>query len=61
MPWTKAEFFMNGTVKEWIDKAEGDFDIAQLALRAPGRPHYDAVCFHCQQCVENLLKAVLLH
>ena len=52
---------MNGTVKEWIDKAEGDFDVAQLALRAKLRPNYDAVCFHCQQCVEKLLKAVLLH
>ena len=52
---------MNGSVKEWIGKAEGDFDVAQLVLRAKLRPNYDAVCFHCQQCVEKLLKAVLLH
>ena len=52
---------MNGTVQEWVDKAEGDFDIAQLAMRAPGPPHYDAVCFHTQQCVEKLMKALLIH
>ena len=49
---------MNGTVREWIDKAEGDFDVAGLVLRAELRPNYDAVCFHCQQCIEKLLKAV---
>jgi len=52
---------MNGSVREWIAKAEGDFDVAQLALRAGVRPNYDAVCFHCQQCMEKLLKAVLIH
>ncbi len=52
---------MNGTVKEWIAKAEGDFDVAQLVLRADLRPNYDAVCFHAQQCVEKLMKAVLIH
>jgi len=52
---------MNGTVKEWIAKAEGDFGIAKLALRADLSPNYDAVCFHAQQCVEKLLKAVLIH
>jgi len=45
---------MNGSVKEWIAKAEGDFDVAQLALRSDLRPNYDAVCFHAQQCVENI-------
>ena len=52
---------LNGTVKEWIAKAEDDFDIAQLAMRAPDRPHYDAVCFHSQQCVEKLMKDLLIH
>ena len=35
---------MNGSVKDWIAKADGDFDVAQLALRAEHRPNYDAVC-----------------
>ena len=51
---------MNGTVKEWIAKAEDDFDVAQLALGAPGRPRYDAVCFHAQQCIEKLMKGLLV-
>lgn len=52
---------MNGSVKDWISKAEGDFDVAQLVLHSKLRPNYDAVCFHCQQCVEKLLKALLLN
>ncbi len=52
---------MNGTVKEWIAKAEEDFDVAQLAMSAPGRPRYDAVCFHAQQCIEKLMKGMLVH
>lgn len=52
---------MNGSVEEWVAKANGDFDVAQLVFRADFRPNYDAVCFHCQQCVEKLLKALLLH
>jgi HEPN domain-containing protein len=51
---------MNGTVREWIEKAEGDFDIALLAMHAPGRPHYDAVCFHAQQSIEKLMKGLLV-
>ncbi len=51
---------MNGTVREWIAKAEDDLDIAQLAMRASGRPHYDAVCFHAQQCIEKLMKGLLV-
>jgi len=51
---------MNGTTSEWVKKAEGDFNIAQLAVRADLSPNYDAVCFHCQQCVEKLIKAVLI-
>ncbi len=52
---------MNGSVNEWVAKSEGDFDIAQLALRPDLRPNLDAVCFHAQQCVEKLMKAVLMH
>ena len=44
---------------EWIAKAEGDFASACRELRARNHPNYDADCFHSQQCVEKLLKAVL--
>lgn len=51
---------MNGTVQEGVEKAEGDFDVAQLLLRRAGAQHYDIVCFHAQQAVEKLMKAVLI-
>jgi HEPN domain-containing protein len=57
-----AGFFMiNETVKEWIVKSEGDFTVALRERRARKSPNWDAVCFHSQQCVEKLLKALLIH
>lgn len=51
---------MNGVLKEWIDKAEGDFVVALREYRARKLPNHDAVCFHAQQCIEKYLKAVLV-
>jgi HEPN domain-containing protein len=51
----------NGTIEEWIAKAEGDFAVACREMRARKSPNYDAVCFHCQQCVEKLMKGLLIH
>ena len=50
---------MNPLVAEWISKAEGDFATARRELRARKDPNFDAVCFHCQQCAEKYLKALL--
>ncbi len=52
---------MNGTVREWLDKAAGDYRTADRELRSGPEANYDAVCFHAQQCVEKLMKAVLVH
>jgi HEPN domain-containing protein len=52
---------MNETVKEWIAKAHGDYRTASRELAATLEPNYDAVCFHAQQCLEKMFKAVLLH
>ena len=49
---------MNEVVQEWIDKAEGDYLTATREADA-SPPNYDAVCFHAQQCIEKLLKALL--
>jgi HEPN domain-containing protein len=49
------------TVKEWMAKAEGDFTVASREMRARKSPNYDAVCFHCQQCIEKPMKALLIH
>lgn len=53
--------YMNDTVKEWIDKAERDLATARRELAAVEQPNYDAVCFHAQQCIEKLMKALLIH
>ena len=51
---------MNEQVRAWIDKAEGDFETAARELGVSPRPNYDAVCYHCQQCIEKLLKGALI-
>jgi HEPN domain-containing protein len=52
---------MNETVREWLAKSEGDLLTAQREFAVDESPNYDAVCFHAQQCVEKLMKAVLIH
>ena len=51
---------MSEPVDEWIAKAEGDFDVAQREFSREDRRNLDAICFHAQQCVEKLMKAVLI-
>ncbi len=50
---------MNELTKEWVDKAENDFDSAYILLRIAEIPIPDSVAFHCQQCAEKYLKAFL--
>jgi HEPN domain-containing protein len=50
---------MNELVKEWINKAEGDYHSALREYRAKKFPNYDAAGFHAQQCAEKYLKAIL--
>lgn len=52
---------MNGTVREWLDKAEGDYRTARREFEAADLPSYDATCFHAQQFVEKLMKAIMIH
>jgi len=52
---------MNATVNEWVAKAEGDYRTAHRELHPAGTPNFDAVCFHAQQCVEKLMKALMIH
>jgi HEPN domain-containing protein len=50
---------MNPLTSEWVNKAEGDFRIANREIRSRNEPVYDGVCFHAQQCAEKYLKALL--
>jgi HEPN domain-containing protein len=47
------------TTREWVKKAEGDYDVVTVLLRSRKRSRYDPICFHAQQCVEKYLKARL--
>ncbi len=49
-----------GPVERIVSKAEGDFNSAVRELRARKSPNYDSACFHAQQCVEKLMKALLI-
>ncbi len=51
---------MNEIVREWIDKAGADFATARRELAVADAPNYDAVGFHAQQCVEKLMKGLLI-
>src|SRR5262245_26010869 len=49
---------MKKLTREWVRKAEGDY-IQATQNYASDKPVYDGVCFHCQQCAEKYLKALL--
>ena len=44
---------MNGTVKEWICKAEGDYATAARELRDTESRNYDVACFHASKARKN--------
>ena len=49
---------MKPETMEWIDKAEGDWTVAQREMRA-SNPVWNVVSFLAQQCAEKYLKAFL--
>src|SRR5437773_11694114 len=52
---------MNEIVREWLAKSEDDWRVARREFAADPDPSFDAACFHAQQCVEKLMKAVLIN
>jgi len=50
---------MKPLTREWVEKAEGDFQTAQREMRARKSPNFDSATFHAQQCAEKYLKARL--
>ena len=57
-PPKKEQCAMNPLTLEWVQKAEGDYTVAQQVLQGQN-PVNDAICFHAQQCIEKYLKAWL--
>ena len=54
---SREKFSMRRLTKGWVRKAEADFKtIKEIQHR---KDVYDVVCFHCQQCTEKYLKALL--
>src|SRR5258708_39603766 len=49
---------MKKLTREWVKKAEADFRAA-VRLSHGNDPLHDQVCFHCQQCAEKYLKALM--
>lgn len=47
-------------VIEWVGKAEQDYQTAETMAKKSRFPVPDVVGFHCQQCVEKYLKAILV-
>ena len=50
---------MRAPIEEWVFKAEEDYDSADVLLHGREAPITSTACFHCQQCAEKYLKAVL--
>ena len=50
---------MNPLTREWVEKAEEDFAVAQREAARGNPPPFNAICFHAQQCAEKYLKARL--
>ena len=46
--------------KKWIDKAEHDIIAAKHTVSLAEAGLTDIICFHCQQCAEKYLKALLV-
>jgi HEPN domain-containing protein len=51
---------MKPVTAEWVGKAEEDYAAALHLGRKRKSPVPSIVCFHCQQCAEKYLKALLV-
>ncbi len=47
-------------VRRWVQKAENDFRNAEYVLTLKEDCPFDTVSYHCHQCVEKYLKALLI-
>src|SRR5580765_876237 len=56
---TPESYSMLPMTREWVAKAESDYDGACEALRSRKKSRRDRICFFSQQCIEKHLKARL--
>jgi HEPN domain-containing protein len=51
---------MNPLVEEWKDKARKDWVSLEILLKTQNPDTAEAVCFLAQQCIEKLMKGLLV-
>jgi HEPN domain-containing protein len=51
---------MAHVIEEWVIKARSDLATARREFAVNEDPNLDAVCFHAQQGIEKLMKALLI-
>jgi len=51
---------IDSVMQQWIQRADIDIRAAEVLLDYKTDNFCDVVCFHCQQCIEKLLKASLI-
>lgn len=51
----------NNNINEWIEKAEGDFQTVVDLRNKKRKIQQYIIAFHCQQCIEKYLKALLTY
>lgn len=47
-------------IQEWLDRAEQDYKVAYDLFAGKSDIYAESIAFHLQQCVEKLLKAMLV-
>lgn len=47
-------------VEDWLRRAESDYKVALLLGSDEASGFFENACFHCQQAVEKLLKALII-
>jgi HEPN domain-containing protein len=50
---------MKAAAREWVRRAEDDFDVAQVLMRRRKRRAANSIGFHAQQCAEKYLQVRL--
>ncbi len=47
-------------IRQWVRKAEHDLTAARHTMTIVDQGLTDIICYHCQQCAEKYMKALLL-
>ena len=51
---------MKHSTNEWLLMAQQDFLVAEHLLNTCQPTPYESICYHCQQCAEKAIKAIII-